>query len=387
MDFSLDDEQRQLVGTLRRLVAASSPPSAARMIEGSTIGFDRAVWQQGCDLGWAGLIVPTACDGLGRDLVDAALVSEELGRGVVPGPFIATTLATLALIDRTAEPARADLLSRVAGGDAVMTWAFCEPGAAWSPGAITTLAHPAEDGGYRLDGVKVAVQDADAAELMVVTAKTGADLVQLLVPTAHPGLSIRTQKTIDLTRRFCEVRFDDAHVGADAVLHHGGPALRSVERQLRAAAVLVSADSVGVGRRLLDMTVEHVKVREQFDRPIGSFQAVKHRCASMRIWLQASASAMAYAAMAAAADTDDADEAASVAKAQATEHVAALAGEALQLHGGIGFTWEHDLHLYLRRAKANEMLFGTPYEHFDRLCTYREQAAAPGEADGAELAR
>ena len=376
MDFSLSEEQRMLVASTGQLIARDSPISRVReLADQDGLGYDPRVWRQGSELGWPALLIPEDYGGLGRDLVDVALIAQEHGRTVQPGPLLSNAVVAEAISRSDRDDVRASVLPSLATGEAVATWAFAEPRQPWDVTGVHATAVEAADG-YRLTGVKTAVQDAEGARWILVTARLNGHLAQFLVERDACGLSVRRQHTIDITRRFDEVRLDDVAIPASAVVNAPGEADAAIERQLRCGAVLICAESLGVGETVLDMCVEYAKLRVQFGRPIGSFQAVKHKCATMRMWLQASRAATYYASMAVAADADDAPEAASVAKAYAGAAIANLTSEALQVHGGIGFTWEHDLHLYHRRAKANQVLFGDPYLHHERLAAALETATA-----------
>jgi alkylation response protein AidB-like acyl-CoA dehydrogenase len=376
VDFALSDEQRMLVESSHKLLARESPISRVREVaEQDGRGYDERVWQRGAELGWAGLLVAEEYDGLGRDLVDVALIAEEHGRTVQPGPLIGNTLAALAISQSGRNDLRSEILPLLAGGQAVAAWAFAEARQPWDATGVCTEATEHADG-FRLRGIKTAVQDADGAGWILVTAHLGGRLAQFLVDRRAPGVGVRRQHTLDITRRLDEVALEDVVVASSALLHAGEAAEAALAHQNRCGAVLVCADNVGLGEAVLDMTVQYAKLRVQFGRPIGSFQAVKHKCATMRMLLQASKAATYYAAMTVAADAADAQEAASVAKAYTSTAIAALTSEALQVHGGIGFTWEHDLHLYHRRAKANEVLFGDPYLHHERLAGALEAAIA-----------
>jgi alkylation response protein AidB-like acyl-CoA dehydrogenase len=380
VDYSLSEEQRMLVDSTRRLLADLSPLASVRRLgEAGDVGFDPRVWQRGSELGWAALPVPEEYGGLGQGLADVALIAAEHGRTVQPGPLISNALVTFAVSESARADLRAAVLPALAAGDATATWAFAEPRQPWDVAGVAAVA-AADGDGFRLTGVKTAVQDADSARWILLTARLGGRLAQFLVERDAPGVTVRRQRTIDITRRLDEVRLDGTRVSASALVTPPADAETAVAGQLRHGAVLVSADSLGVGDRLLEMSVEYARLRVQFGRPIGSFQAIKHKCANMRMWLQASKAATYYAAMAVEAGTDDAAEAASIAKAYTSEAIAALAGEALQLHGGIGFTWEHDLHLYLRRAKANQVLFGDPYAHYEYLLAGLEHATGADQA-------
>jgi alkylation response protein AidB-like acyl-CoA dehydrogenase len=376
VDFSVSGEQKMLVESTRQLLVRDSPISRVRdLADRQEHGHDDHVWRRGAELGWHALLIAEEYDGLGRDVVDLALIAEEHGRTVQPGPLIGNALAALAISQSDREDLRSQVLPKLADGEAEAAWAFAEPRKPWAVEQLGTLATEDSDG-FRLDGVKTVVQDADSARWIVVTARLGRGLAQFLVDRGAAGLSVRRQSSIDISRRYDEVRLDDVEVPRSALLHAGDAAAAAVQYQNRCGAVLVSAESVGVGEAVLSMTVDYAKLRVQFGRPIGSFQAVKHKCATMRMWLQASRAATYYAAMAVAADAIDAEEAASVAKAYTSTAIASLTSEALQVHGGIGFTWEHDLHLYHRRAAANRVLFGDPYLHHERLVALLDEAIA-----------
>jgi alkylation response protein AidB-like acyl-CoA dehydrogenase len=376
VDFSLSDEQRMLVESTRQLIARGSPISRVReLADQHGVGYDPRVWQAGSELGWPALPIPEDYGGLGRDLVDVALIAEEHGRTVQPGPLLSNAVVAEAISRSDRDDLRARVLPNLATGDTVATWAFAEARQPWHVNGVHATAVETADG-YRLTGVKTAVQDAEGARWILMTARLNGHLAQFLVERDTHGLSVRRQHTIDVTRRFDEVRFDDVAIPASAVVNRPAQADSAIQRQLRCGAVLICAESLGVGETVLDMSVEYAKLRLQFGRPIGSFQAVKHKCATMRMWLQASKAATYYAAMAVAADADDAPEAVSVAKAYAGTAIANLTSEALQIHGGIGFTWEHDLHLYHRRAKANQVLFGDPYLHHEQLAAIVEASVA-----------
>jgi alkylation response protein AidB-like acyl-CoA dehydrogenase len=374
VDFELSDEQRMLRDATRRLLEARSPLTAVRAAHDSEPGFDRGLWLEGSALGWPGMAVPEELGGSGQGIVELAVVAQEHGRLVQPGPFLPTATVTLALVaagaDRPEVRERtADVLGGAADGTSILSWAFAEPGRGWLPEATATQATRAA-GGLVVTGVKTSVQDADVADVLLVTARCDGELVQLLVDRSAPGVSCTRLRGLDLGRHLCEVRLDGVRAPESAVVATGTAA---VERDLAAGAVLLCAESVGVGARLLEMTVDYAKMRVQFGRPIGSFQATKHKCATMRSQLQGAQVATYYAAMALAAGTDDADTAASVATSFTSEAVSRIAGEALQIHGGIGFTWEHDLHLYLRRAKSNEVLYGDASLHRELLCRNLER--------------
>jgi alkylation response protein AidB-like acyl-CoA dehydrogenase len=374
MDFELTDEQRGLVDSTRSLLASKSSIAKARELVVSGEGFDRELWRHGVELGWPALAIAERDGGLGQQSIDLALVAIELGYGLAATPFIPAVVAADALTT-SAHGERSALLQSIADGTLIPTWAMAEFGRSWSAAGIGTRAERRGDG-FVLTGEKVSVQDADAAQLLIVDALLDKAPARFAVPADAHGMRINRQQTLDVTRSYCQVGLDGVTVDSAALCAVGEAAARSVERTLQLHTVLVCAELVGIGQRLLTMTLDYVKDRVQFGRPVGSFQAVKHKCADMRIWVYASAAATYYAAMAIDGDQPDAARAVSVAKAYVSEAINDVAGQALQLHGGIGFTWEHDLHLYLRRARANALLAGDARHHREQLCRLLENATA-----------
>jgi alkylation response protein AidB-like acyl-CoA dehydrogenase len=353
VDFELTDEQVALRDVSRGMLAVSCPPALVRSLAAAGKDVDDKLWQRGAELGWTGLAVPEEHDGAGQGLVELCLAAEEIGRAAAPGAFTDSALTGFAL---ARFGARTDLLPALAAGYLKASLA--------SQGTVTSRV---DDGDLVLSGRASAVQAAAAADWLLVTA--GADPGRRLVLVERSGAAVEPRRTLDETRRWYDVVLDGVRVRAADIVAEAPAGLQWLAD---AAAVLSAADSLGVGERLLEMTVGYVKAREQFGRALGSFQAVKHKVSQMLTTLKGARAATYYAAMALDAGAADATVAASVAKAFTAEGVAALAGEALQAHGGIGFTWEHDLHLYLRRAKVNEMLHGVPAEHYERLVTLLE---------------
>lgn len=368
MDFELTDEQAMLREASREMLADRLTIDRTLVDRGAD-PYDAELWRVGCDLGWTGLAVPERFGGTEQGLAELVLVAEEIGRAAAPNPFMATALVARAVARGGSAALPAAVLPALADGTAA-TLAMAEPGGSGRPEDTGAHAIPTA-GGYRLTGAKTAVQDADNARWLLVTATIADRVGLLLVDQDDPGVRIRRQHGLDLTRSFCEVSFDDVAVPADRLLD-GGPA--AVRMLVGAAGVLTAADALGAMERMLAMTVEHVSTRRQFDRPIGTFQAVKHAAASMAIDVHATRAAVHYAAMAADAAAPDADRAAAAATSFAGTAARRVAGWALQLHGGIGFTWEHDLHLYLRRATVDAVLHGDPTVHDDRLVTLLQGA-------------
>jgi alkylation response protein AidB-like acyl-CoA dehydrogenase len=356
VDFELTEEQAALREVSRSMLAVSCPPQLVRSLASAGRDVDDKLWQRGAELGWIGLAVPEEHDGAGQGLVELCLVAEEIGRAAAPGAFLDSALVALVLA-RRGDPG---LVRALVAGDLKASWVH--------HGTVTG----SRDGDELVLGGRVtAVQAAVAADRLLVTASgnTGSDQGRCLVLVDRARALVEPRRTLDETRRWYDVALDGVRVGAADVVTADEA---EIQWLTDAGGVLIAADSLGVGERLLDMTVGYVKVREQFGRPLGSFQSVKHKAADMLTTLKGARAATYYAAMALDAGVADATAAASVAKAFTGEGVAALAGEALQAHGGIGFTWEHDLHRYLRRAKVNEMLYGAAAEHYERLVALLE---------------
>ncbi|MGW3650119.1 acyl-CoA dehydrogenase family protein [Streptomyces sp. NPDC000878] len=368
MNFQLSEEQGMLREASRDLLSDRAPIEHVRAWmdrDGDDGDVDPEVWRLTADLGWPGLGLPEEYGGSGQGLVELALVAEEMGRALGRGPFAPTAIVGRALTATGSPGLRSEVLPELAAGSAWATWAFAEPRAPWSLDGVRATAR-VDGGAFVLDGVKTAVQDAGGARWLLVTALHDGVPASFLVERAAPGVTVRRQRTLDPTRAFHEVRLDGVHVPDDRRLG-AGPG--GIQRLLDEASVLRCADALGVMRRLLELTVEHTTTRVQFGQPIGAFQAVKHSAADMALLVHGAHAATHYAAMAADADTDDAARAACAAASYVSAGAGEVAARALQLHGGIGFTWEHDLHLFLRRARADSVLYGDAAVHRDRLCT------------------
>ncbi len=367
MRFDLSDDQEFFRETARRFIESEVPISVVREWHDLPDGCPPSWWQAAAELGWTSLMVPESLGGgsiSGRRVVDLTIVADEMGRGVTPGPFMPTNVVADTL-GRSGSPDQQALLEGVLAGEVVLGWAFCEPGGDWSASHVAAEAAPA-NGGYVLTGTKTAVEAGAQAHHLLVTARTPDGLAQFLLPSKTDRMTITPQESLDLGRRFAEVRLDGVAVGPDALVGEpGAVAEADVERQRQVMTVLQCADSAGSAARVLEFTVEYAFDRYSFGRPLASYQALKHRFADMKLWSEASQAAVDGAADALA---DGADEArmVSVAKAYVGDYSVELMHDCVQMHGGIGVTYEHDLHLYLRRATVNRGLFGTPGDH--RVC-------------------
>lgn len=368
MDLAFSEAQELLRATTRKFLESEAPPERTRALFEDPAGFDLDVWRRGAELGWCAPAVPAEHGGgsvSGQPVVDLVAIAEELGRVAYSGPFLATNVVALAVAEIGSDEQRKEVLPGIASGETVAAWCVAEAAGGWAPEDMRTRA--TRDGGdVILDGSKSYVEAAGAATWLLVAA-AGEGLTQVLVPADAPGITVNPLETLDLTRRLSEVTFEGVRLPASAVLGEPGRAAGEVERQTQVAMVLLCADSVGAASRVLELSVQYAKDRVQFGRTIGSFQAIKHKAASMVTLLEASRAATYYAALQVDGGGEEAQLAAGVAKAYVGESAGDVVAEGLQIHGGIGFTWEHDIHLYLRRTKSNEALFGDPTWHRERI--------------------
>ena len=368
MRFDLGEDQRLFQETAGRFVERKMPVAAVRELLDDPDGWTRTWWREAAELGWTSLLVPEVCGGgslSGSGIVDLALLAEEGGRGLSPGP-LAPVNVVAETIGRVGTARQRRLLDGVLAGDIVFAWCFNEPGRGWTADDVhldSTLA----DGGCRLTGVKTAVEAGAQADHLLVTTRSDGGLTQFLVERERPRLSVRPLAGLDITRRFAEVHFDGVLVGPDDVVGEAGGAGADVERQRLVVMALQCAGMVGAMARVFELTLQYAFDRHSFGRPLASYQALKHRFADMKLWLEASSAAADGAADALAADAPGAAEAVSVAKSYVGDRAVDLVQDCVQLHGGIGVTWEHDIHLYLRRVTVDRGLFGTPADHREQL--------------------
>jgi alkylation response protein AidB-like acyl-CoA dehydrogenase len=373
IDFGLSDDQEALQRSAREFLARECPPALVRETAKLPDGVPRALYAKMAELGWTGLVVPERDGGLGLGALELALVMEEVGRAVVPGPFLGTQLVIAALVHGGTTAQRKRWLPALVAGESFGALAYLEEGDRHDPAGIALRA-TAGRGGWRLGGTKLFVMGAPGAELLLVAARTKAGkgpagVSLFLVEAGARGVRVRPEETIDLTRRIGEVTFRDVAVGRDALLGRPGAGWPLLARLLDLGAVLIAADSLGGAARALEMAVEYSKTRQQFGRPIGSFQALKHMAAEMVAEVEPSRSLVWYAAWTQDHRPREAARAAAMAKARLGEVYSNTVNRSVQMHGGIGFTWEHDLHLWFKRARWNEVAFGDPTLHRERLAT------------------
>jgi alkylation response protein AidB-like acyl-CoA dehydrogenase len=366
MKLAYSTEQAELRESVRRFLADRMPLTRVRELMDSADGADEKVWQYaGSQLGLQSLAIPEAYGGAGFTFTEQAIVLEELGAALYPGPYLASAvLAASALLASGDEQAKQDYLPGIASGETVATLAFTEDNGSWEPDATQLAAAPADGAGWVLDGHKSFVLDGHAATLLLVIARAQAGLSLFAVDADAPGLTRTMLATMDQTRRMARCEFSSTPARCIGEAGVGGAILA---RTLDVAAIALAAEQLGGAQRALDMAVSYAKIRHQFGRPIGSFQAIKHRCADLLLEVESLRSAVLYAAAALAEDSPEVPVLAALVKALASETYFHVAAENIQIHGGIGFTWEHDAHLYFKRAKASELFLGDVSYHRERL--------------------
>jgi alkylation response protein AidB-like acyl-CoA dehydrogenase len=370
MNLGISTEQRELRESVRRFLTERAPLTKVRELMETADGTDPDVWRQAsAQLGLPGIAIPEEYGGAGFSFAEQAIVLEELGAALFTGPYLASAvLAATALLASDDEEAKKDLLPGIAAGETVATLAFTEDGGSWDPASIRLAAAKTTKNGWRLDGHKSFVLDGHAADLILVLAatETGGQLSLFAVTSTADGLTRQALPTLDQTRKLARLAFHDTPA---RLVGEPGAARAVLDHVLDVAAVALAAEQLGGAQRALDMAVAYAKVRQQFGRPIGSFQAIKHRCADLLLEVESLRSAVGYAAAAVAAGSAELPVLAPLLKAYASDVYSHVAGENIQIHGGIGFTWEHDAHLYLKRAKASELFLGDASYHRERLAT------------------
>ncbi len=368
MLLELSSDQEFFRDTTARFLRDQAPVAELRRLRDDPAGFEADFWRRGAELGFTSLLVSEAHGGgsiSGDGVVDLALVAHEFGHHAAPGPLVPTNLVAAALSDTDHQPGER-LLAGLLAGTSVASWCYGEPRPHDALGD-TAVEIRTEGSEVIVRGVKRPVESANRASHLLVTGRTDGGLSQVLVPTDAPGISIAPMRTVDLTRRFSTVTFDDVRVPVDAVVGEVGGAAGQIRRQLQLALVMATSESVGAMQAGFDMTLEWAFDRYSFGRPLASYQELKHRFADMKTWLEAGHAISDAAAAAVGARSPEADELVSAAKAFVGQYGAELMQDCVQIHGGIGLTFEHDLHLFLRRQTVDRVLYGTPAEHRQRL--------------------
>jgi alkylation response protein AidB-like acyl-CoA dehydrogenase len=370
MNFGFSEEQEMLRAAARKFFENECTSEWVRKRMEEPAGVTDDYWARLAEQGWLGLVYPEEFGGSGLGFVDLTVLMEEMGRVVMPGPFFSTVLlGGLAILEGGTPEQKKEWLPRIATGRAKVALALAEPSARWDAAGITVTAKKAGDG-HLLNGTKLFVLDAHLADAIVVAARTGSGrepehgVSLFLVPRGAAGLEVKLLPTMDQTRKLCEVTLRDVRGSLMGAADQGWPALaRVIER----ATVAMCAEMCGGAQKVLEMTTEYAKIRVAFGKPIGSYQGVKHRAADMLVDVENAKSLTYYAAWAMDENVAEGALAASMAKAYASDAFRRVAGAGIQLHGGIGFTWEHDLHLYFKRAKSSEFTFGDATYHRERV--------------------
>ncbi len=373
MNFGFSEEQELLRATARKFLENECTSAFVRQRMEEPAGVTDSFWAKLAEQGWLGLVYPEAYGGSGLGFVDLTVLMEEMGRVVMPGPYFSTVLlGGLTILEAGSAEQKTAWLPKIADGTAKVALALSEPNGRWDAAGVTATAKPI-GGEWVLSGTKLFVLDAHLADLVVVAARTaegkqpeqGVSL--FLVPKGTAGLEARLLPTMDQTRKLGEVVLRDVRVPAAALLGTKDEGWSPLARVLERACVALCAEMCGGSQKVLDMTVDYAKIRVAFGRPIGSYQGVKHRAADMLVEVENAKSLTYYAAWAVDENVPEAALAVSMAKAYGSDAYRRVAGAGIQLHGGIGFTWEHDLHLYFKRAKSSEFTFGDATYHRERV--------------------
>jgi alkylation response protein AidB-like acyl-CoA dehydrogenase len=373
MNFGFSDEQELLRATARKFLDNECTSAFVRQRMEEAAGVTDEFWAKLAEQGWLGLVYPEQYGGSGLGFVDLTVLMEEMGRVMMPGPFFSTVLlGGLTILEAGSAEQKTAWLGRIAEGKAKAALAWIEPNALWDAAGVTAGAKLVGND-WVLNGTKLFVLDAHLADVLIVVARTsegkrpeqGVSL--FLVPKGTAGLEVKLLPTMDQTRKLCEVALRDVRVPGGALLGSRDDGWTPLSRVIDRATVALCAEMCGGAQRVLDMTVEYAKVRVAFGKPIGSYQGVKHKAADMLVDVENAKSLTYYAAWAVDENVPEAPLAASMAKAYCSDAFRKAAGTGIQLHGGIGFTWEHDLHLYFKRAKSSEFTFGDASYHRERV--------------------
>lgn len=371
------DEFDLFLMTTREFLDRDMPLSRVRELHASDQSFDRRWWEQAAELGWTSLLVPETMGGgsiTGDGLDDLTKVMAQLGRTVAPGPLVPVSVVAAALSDASDGAAHQDMIDGLLDGSRIAAWAVDEPGRPFGSAPVSTAVQT--PGGYRIDGIKTQVEAGTDCDALLVSVHLADGPAQFLVPAGAEGVSITRTPSIDLVRHYATVRFGGVELERDSLVGGTSDAADALERQARLAQLLQCAETVGILDAVFEMTTAWAQDRTSFGRPLASYQALKHRFADMKMQLECCRAAVACASRAFSDSPDTAGLAVSAAKAYIGEYSSAIAQDCVQLHGGIGVTWEHDLHVYLRRIEVNRVLYGTTEEHQEKVYWLAEQGAS-----------
>jgi len=367
MEFELNETQTLFQRSARELFAQECPPTLVREMIEKNEPYSNAVWSTLVEQGWTGLIFSEEDGGQGLGMVEMAVAFEEMGRALLPGAFLSTVALAGSLIEKACSSEyRKKRLQAICEGRSKATVALLEQGADWNPEAVAMAATPI-DGGYKLAGTKLFVSDASVADCIITVARTSSGLVLAFVDSKAAGVTIKPMPGMDATRSLSAVEFDDVVAKTEDVMADSAKARSALEQAIDVATLAVSAEMVGGMQQLLEASVEYAKTRKQFGKPIGQFQAVQHHCANMLLMTESARSAVYYAAWVMGADPEQAPLAVSMAKAYASDGYREVGNLAVQVHGGIGFTWDENVHFYYKRSKASELMFGDATYHRERI--------------------
>jgi len=363
MDFSFTEEQQMLRDTARRFLDDKAPTEVVRSLMETDEGFDSGLWSDIATQGWQAMAIPEDRGGAGFTFLEMAILMEEMGRTLFPAPYLSSIVLGADLVMTVAtDEQQKEILPDVAAGETRLALAHLEASGRWDEEGIQMEAR-SDGSDLVLDGTKTFVLDGHTAHRLLVPVRTAAGVSIVVVDADAGGVERRRLETMDMTRKQAEVSFDGVRVPSSAVLGEPGAGWPALEQTLRRAAVALAYEQVGGAQRCMEMSVDYAKVRVQFGRPIGSFQAIKHKCADMLVQVESAKSAAYHAGWAATADPAELAVVSHLAKSYCSEAFFFCAAENIQIHGGIGFTWEHDAHLYFKRAKTDELLFGSPAYH------------------------
>ncbi|MCV7358040.1 acyl-CoA dehydrogenase family protein [Mycolicibacterium fluoranthenivorans] len=373
-------EQLLFASTARAFLDKEASLGTVRDLHARAVSFEPGWWRRAAELGWTSLLVPEELGGgsvSGAGVADLALVAEQAGHTVAPGPLHPVSVVLSGLVE--APDGHTDLIEALVSGETVASWAVYEPGRPFEPASARTTASRTGSG-YRIDGVKDRVEAGTQADAFLVVAESDGAPRQFLVPADAPGVSVTAQKSVDLVKTYARVQFDGVDIEASAALGSAEQTGAVIERQRQVALILQCAEIVGILDAVLAMTHQWLLDRHSFGRPLASYQALKHRFADMKLWFEACRATTAGAVEAVGTRSPEAPMLVSVAKAYVAERAPMMLQDCVQLHGGIGVTWEHDLHLYLRRAALNRAMYGSPEDHhravFELSRTQPEEAFA-----------
>jgi alkylation response protein AidB-like acyl-CoA dehydrogenase len=375
MSEAASPERLLFASTAQAFLEREGSLERVRELHASGESFDAGWWRRAAELGWASMLVPEDLGGgsvSGDGVADLALVAEQIGKTVAPGPLHPVNTVLAGLVDADDAERHSETIESLVAGELIATWAVYEPGRPWAPHTAAVTATPT-DTGFRIDGVKDRVEAGGESGLLLVVAECHGALRQFLVPADADGVVIEDQRSLDLVKRYARITFEGVAIGADAAVGSADQTASLIARQSQIAQVLQCAEVVGILDAVFDFTVQWALDRYSFGRPLASYQALKHKYADMKIWLEACRATTRAAVAAVSARADDADMAVSVAKSYLGEHAPGMLQQCVQLHGGIGVTWEHDLHLYLRRITLYRSMFGTPEDHNLRVYALAEQ--------------